>query len=121
MGRRITLIIPVGLEKEVAFDIVEANRALERHPKPPRSLWPVTGVIITEIEALNILTGVQAIQIGAGGVGGAEGSIRLLIQGTAEQMQAAGRLLGQILWRALLRPGGRERHRGYRMSGTLVP
>jgi len=96
MGRRITLIIPVGLEKEVAFDIMEANRALERHVKPPRSLWPVTGVIITEIEALNILTGVQAIQIGAGGIGGAEGAIRLMIQGAAEQMQGASRLLGQI-------------------------
>jgi hypothetical protein len=96
MGRRITLILPVGLEKEMAFDIVEANRALERHLKPARALWPVTGIIITEIEALSILTGVEAIQIGAGGVGGAEGSIRLLIQGTTEEMQAAGRLLGQV-------------------------
>ncbi len=96
MGRRITLVLPVGLEKEMAFDIVEANRALERHLKPPRSLWPVTGIIVTEIEALNLLTGVDAMQIGAGGIGGAEGSIRLLIQGTPEQMQAAGRLLGQI-------------------------
>jgi hypothetical protein len=96
MGRRITLIIPVGLEKEVGFDIGEANRALERHLRPPRSLWPVTGMIITEIEALHTLTGVQAIQIGAGGVGGAEGSIRLLIQGTTEQMQTASRLLDRI-------------------------
>jgi len=97
MGRHITLVIPVGLEKEISADIVEANRALERHLRPPRSLWPVTGVIVTEIEALNLLTGVQAIQIGAGGVGGAEGSIRLLIRGTPEQMRAAGRLLERII------------------------
>jgi len=96
MGRRITLVIPVGLEKEISVDIIEANRALERHAKPPRSLWPVTGIIITELEALQLLTGVRATQIGAGGVGGAEGSIRLLIQGSREQMQAAGRLLDQI-------------------------
>lgn len=96
MGRRITLIIPVSLEKEIAMDILDASRALERHAHPAMSLWPVTGQIITEIEALAILTGVEAIQIGAGGIGGAEGGVRLLIQGTSEQMEATAALLKRI-------------------------
>lgn len=96
MGRRITLVIPVGLEKEISADIYEASRALERQRKPALALWPVTGLIVTEIEALKLLAGVEALQIGAGGVAGAEGGVRLLLQGNAEQMQAAAAVIERV-------------------------
>ena len=37
------------------------------------------GVIFTEIEALHVLTGVEAMHVAAGGVGGAEGAVWLQI------------------------------------------
>ena len=98
IARRIRLVIPVGLEKDVPFDINEAatriNRCDEKAAGP--ALFPLTGDIITEIEALKILTGAEAFPVAAGGIGGAEGSIRLCVTGTREQLEAADALLQTI-------------------------
>jgi hypothetical protein len=37
--------------------------------------------VVTEVEAINILSGADAIVVGAGGIGGAEGSVTLVIKG----------------------------------------
>ena len=60
------------------------------------AIWPITGLIFTEIEALEVLCGVQAILIAAGGVAGAEGSVRLLIEGMDEDVEAAVELVKSI-------------------------
>lgn len=49
----------------------------------------VTGNIITEMEALKMLTSVDAIPLGIGGVGGGEGSKTFVLDGPAENVQAA--------------------------------
>ncbi|MDW8098788.1 MAG: hypothetical protein RML36_04780 [Anaerolineae bacterium] len=92
IGRRATLIIPVGLEKLVAHDILETARLLgqgEETVNHVYPLFPITGEIITEIEALALLCGVQARHVGSGGIFGAEGAVRLLLQGTPEKIEAA--------------------------------
>ncbi|MGQ9733346.1 MAG: hypothetical protein ACUVX8_18975, partial [Candidatus Zipacnadales bacterium] len=68
-GRKFHLVIPVGLEKEVAGDLGIAEAELlaagpQKYTGP--SLWVTYGQIVTEIEALKILTDADAIQIGAG-------------------------------------------------------
>jgi hypothetical protein len=89
----------VGLEKsipgdfeEIAEYVAEARRAGEAGP----AFWPVRGEIFTELEALRVLAGVEAVVIGAGGIGGAEGSVRLLASGTAEQIERLTSLLATI-------------------------
>ena len=57
---------------------------------------PMTGSIITEIEAINILTGATAYQIAAGGIRGAEGSVRLHITGTPDQIKNVQKILSEI-------------------------
>jgi hypothetical protein len=84
-GKKIRLIIPVGLEKEIAGDIIRLSvECMDENPGA--SLMPMTGTIITEIEAIRILTGAAARQIAAGGIRGAEGSVRLLISGDEPQI-----------------------------------
>lgn len=99
VGRRLRYIIPVGLEKCVAGDIHAIADRLNRHdeydPDPPR-LMPVRGDIVTEIEAVRILTGAQAHHIASGGIAGAEGAVRLLAEGTTEQVEAVRDLLAGI-------------------------
>ena len=99
IARRIRLVIPVSLEKDVPFDINEAatriNRCEEAGHGP--ALFPVTGDIVTEVEAVKVLAGAEAFPIAAGGIGGAEGSTRLCVMGTKEQLDAVGRLLEMIL------------------------
>ena len=99
VARRIQLVIPVGLEKEIPIDLDEAAFiGGEAAPKKGHvaALWPLNGHIFTEIEAVNILTGAEAIPWGAGGIAGAEGSIRLLIMGSEEQIDAASELIESI-------------------------
>lgn len=84
-GKKIRLVIPVGLEKEISCDIAEAS-VLSMDENPGNALMPFTGVIITEIEAIHLLTGASSCQISAGGIRGAEGAVRLLVDGTSEQI-----------------------------------
>jgi hypothetical protein len=89
IGKKITLVIPIGLEKLVYEDMNELYRLTMDPDNEGPTIWPITGIIFTEIEALEILCGVQSTLISAGGVAGAEGSIRLLIEGMDEDVEAA--------------------------------
>ena len=98
-GRRITLLLPVGLEKNIPADLTEVSAAVASDPNrhgPVPNLWLVAGRIITEIEAVKSLTMADAIPLGAGGIGGAEGAVRLLVQGTPVQVEAAATLFETI-------------------------
>lgn len=94
-GKKIKLIIPVGLEKEISFDILKVS-ALCMDENSSATLMPMTGIIITEIEAVKILSGATAYQIAAGGIRGAEGSVRLHIAGTSEQISTMKKILTEI-------------------------
>jgi hypothetical protein len=55
----------------------------------PVGLIPVPGKVITEIEAIDILSGAEAVPVAAGGLGGAEGSTTLVLQGLEEKVNRA--------------------------------
>jgi hypothetical protein len=96
IGKKITLVIPIGLEKLVYEDMNELHMLTMDPDSDGPAIWPITGIIFTEIEALEILCGVQATLISAGGVAGAEGSVRLLIEGIDEDIEAAVELVKSI-------------------------
>jgi hypothetical protein len=88
-GRRVKLIIPVGLEKRVNGDLFALAEKLNAPGANGNRLLPVLGEVFTELEAVNFLTGADAELISAGGVCGAEGSCWLAVTGTKEQEEAA--------------------------------
>jgi hypothetical protein len=96
IGRRVRLIVPVGLEKRVSDDLDELA-ALSNAPGAhgPR-LFPLPGEVVTELEALALLTGASARLVAGGGVCGAEGSVWLAVSGSPEQVAAAQELLKQV-------------------------
>jgi len=95
-GRRVRLIIPVGLEKRVSGNLDElASGVNEPGVQGPR-LLPVPGEIVTELDAIALLTGARARLIAAGGVAGAEGSVWLAIDGDAGQEEQAMALLQSV-------------------------
>lgn len=94
-GRKIRLVIPVGLEKETASDIQTVS-AQSMDANPGVSLMPMNGIIITEIEAVALLTGAGAVQLASGGVRGAEGAVRLMLSGSPEQLRSFEVILGEI-------------------------
>ena len=96
LGRRVKLIIPVGLEKRVSRDLFcIAEKVNEPNTKGSR-LFPTPGQVFTEIDAVQLLTGATAELISGGGVSGAEGSYWLAITGTEEQEEAAEKLLTSV-------------------------
>lgn len=96
IGKKINLIIPVGLEKLVYMDINDLHWLAAQEDYEGPGLWPITGTIVTEIEALEILVGVDAYLISAGGVAGAEGAVRLLLDGIEEEVEAALKLVESV-------------------------
>jgi len=50
-------------------------------------LLPVRGTTVTEIDAVTMLSGAKATVIAAGGLGGAEGSVVLSIEGNEDQVK----------------------------------
>ena len=97
---RATLVIPVGLEKLVAHDIQASYRKYASGDATLNSmcaLWPVTGTIITEIEAIQqLVPGMEVRHVGSGGILGAEGSVRLLFAGDADSINQAISLIRAI-------------------------
>jgi hypothetical protein len=96
VGRRVRLILPVGLEKRIPGDLMElAVRLNAPGGKGPR-LLPVPGEVFTEIDAIRLLCGAEAEMMAAGGVGGAEGAVWLALQGNSEQMAKAEELMRTV-------------------------
>jgi hypothetical protein len=59
-------------------------------------MWLLTGEIVTELEAIKVLTGATAFQSSAGGISGAEGAVWLVFRGTREQVNKALDLIHSI-------------------------
>ncbi len=96
VGRRVQLILPVGLEKRVLSDLNELALKLNVPGSQGPRLLPVPGAVVTEIEAVSMFTGAQAELVAAGGVGGAEGSIWLGVSGQDVELKAAEKLLMSV-------------------------
>jgi hypothetical protein len=97
VGRRVRLILPAGLEKRVYDDLNDLARKLNAPGSHGPRLLPVAGEIVTEIEAISLLTGASAKQVAGGGVSGAEGAIWLAVDGNDEQIESAKKLLNSII------------------------
>ncbi|MFC2069676.1 hypothetical protein ACFLTB_00665 [Chloroflexota bacterium] len=89
------LVFPVGLEKMIPVNIKEASKEARLNKYDysmglPCALLPLPeGTAITEVDAIRILSDATAVPIGAGGLGGAEGAITLVIKGNDEQVKKA--------------------------------
>ena len=68
VGRRVRLIIPVGLEKRVSCDLDDIAKKLNVPGLTGPRLLPVCGEVFTELEALDILCKVKTDLIAGGGV-----------------------------------------------------
>jgi hypothetical protein len=94
-NRGFTIIYPAGLEKLIPLPVKEAAKEakLARYEfgmGMPVGLYPCPpGVTVTEVRAIEILSGASAIPIASGGLGGAEGAITLVLKGKAGEVKKA--------------------------------
>lgn len=90
----IPVIIAVGLEKLIPGSILELSQLAGRKRITKAmgmavGLIPIFGKVITEKEAIEILTSARCTVIAAGGLNGAEGATVMLVEGSEEQVDAA--------------------------------
>ncbi len=92
MAKGMNFIIPVGLEKSI-MGSVQANagelgiQKLEYSTGMPVGLIPVSGKVITEIQALRILANLEVFHVASGGISGGEGSVTLLVKGESQEIE----------------------------------
>jgi hypothetical protein len=87
-------IVPIGLEKLVpSVDKAIAAggaKTLDYCLGADFGIFKIpNAVVVTEIEALNILAGVQATHVAAGGIGEAAGAVCLIIEGEGQNVKHA--------------------------------
>ena len=96
VGRRIKLIIAVGLEKRVNNNLYALAEKINTPGVNGYRLLPIPGQVFTELDAITQLTGATAELIAAGGTCGAEGAVYLAVHGSKEQEEAFEKLFNQI-------------------------
>lgn len=97
-GKHLHFVAPCGLEKQVAGDLVEAAAVLMEAGDLAQgpSLWVTPAEIVTELEAIELLTGAVALQIAAGGIMGAEGAVWLTAFGEVDEVDAVRELIEEV-------------------------
>ncbi len=95
------LIMPIGLEKLIPSVINAARHTgiyyFNWTMGLPARLTPIVlGKVLTEIQALALLAGVEATHVGSGGVGGSEGAVVLSIEGEESRVEKAFELVKSI-------------------------
>jgi len=95
------LIVPAGLEKMIA-SVVDASWAcgnkLFKYVMGTRValMAVVNAKVVTEIQALEVLTGVHAVHAASGGVGGSEGAVVLALEGSDARVKRAFELVQSV-------------------------
>jgi len=96
VGRRVKLLVPVGLEKRVEADVADlAGRLNAPGATGPRMLV-LPGEVFTELDAIAALSGAEARLVAAGGVCGAEGAVWIAVTGSDEQVATAETLIAGV-------------------------
>ncbi|MBE0635869.1 hypothetical protein IH601_07730 [Candidatus Bipolaricaulota bacterium] len=94
IARGVDIVIPISLAKSIHTPIGELTQQLgSRKIELPMGLacgmYPLTGHVVTEIEALELLFEVHATHVCSNGIGTGQGSISLLLEGGDDQVRAA--------------------------------
>jgi hypothetical protein len=109
LARGIQIVVPVGLEKMIpsvpkaiplcgqqTFDYCQGLRV---------GLIPLAGAkVITEIEGLRKLAGVEATHVASGGCSGSEGAVTLVAEGNRESVEKAIRIVESVKGERPLEP-----------------
>lgn len=99
----ITFLVPMTLNKTLPVKLatlLDALGAGKIHPTHCHGLrcgmMPMPGRVITEIDAVRMLTGAEAIPVATGGIGSGAGALMMAIDGEDAQIEAAWNLVEGI-------------------------
>ena len=94
IARGVDIVIPISVAKSIHTPIADlaldlGSRKLELAMGLPCGMYPLTGHVVSEIDALRLLFEVRATHVCSNGIGMGRGSVSLLIEGEEEGVRAA--------------------------------
>jgi hypothetical protein len=94
IARGVDIVIPISVAKSIHTPIADlaanlGSRKLDLSMGLSCGMFPLTGHVVTEIEALDLLFGVRATHVCSQGIGTGAGSVSLLLQGDTDAVQGA--------------------------------
>ncbi len=95
-GRRVKLYVPVGVEKRVSGRISKLAGLVNAPDGTGLRLLPLPGEVITELEAVELLTGLKPVLFAGGGILGAEGGCYYLAEGEENVLDHLRQLLQEL-------------------------
>ena len=95
-GRRAKLYVPIGTEKRVNEKISAIASSVNDKDTEGLRFLPLPGEIVTELDAVSILSGAKASLIGGGGVLGAEGGVYYTAEGSDSELDALRQILNTV-------------------------
>jgi len=101
LARHSYLIVPVGLEKLIP-SVAQATQVtgvfhFKYSTGLPVALVPMpNALVVTEIQAFQVLTGAKVVPVAAGGIAGSEGTVVFSLEGKAAQIEQALSLVKSI-------------------------
>ncbi len=103
LARGITLIVPMTLNKSVPYLLDEIVLEMgitkispHRTHGEPCGMLPLPGLVVTECEALETLTGARALPVAMGGIGDGRGTVTLLLVGEEQSVENAWSLIESL-------------------------
>jgi len=95
-GRRVRMIVPVGLEKRVDIPILELTARVNAVDTQGPGMLPLPGEAFCELDAIKLLTGADAHLLAGGGIYGAEGAVWVGVCGADKDVAAAATLITSV-------------------------
>ena len=94
IARGVDIVIPISVTKSVHTSIADlahdlGSRRLGLAMGLPCGMYPLTGHLVSEIEALGLLFEVRTTHVCSNGIARGKGSVSLLIEGEEERVRAA--------------------------------
>jgi hypothetical protein len=112
LARGVSTVIPISLSKSVHGSIAECATRMGTdriaHAMGLRcGIYPLTGRVVTEASALELLFDVDVTHVAGSGVGAGAGSVSLLIEGGDDAVEAAFELMQSVAGEAGIELQGR--------------
>ena len=96
LGRRVELYLTANLEKRIPGDLNRLAQKINAGNASGPRLFPLAGNIVTELDAIEMITGAKAELVAGGGVSGAEGSCWVAVSGSEKQIKTAESLINSV-------------------------
>jgi hypothetical protein len=101
LARGVEFVIPISISKSIHTSVIDLSQEMgvgriALHDGLPCGIFPLHGQVVTEVDALHLLFGVDAAHVASNGVGAGRGSTSLFLYGDDAAVRKAYELVESL-------------------------